>query len=81
MVELRLFGSVQHQTHAATVKEGQLAGREQQRQAEDITIEGGGAGGVVDVDGDLSDAGDTDRRAGNGPGTASSIGSSLTDDQ
>src|SRR6266478_5048695 len=66
MVELRLLGVSQHEPHPAAVEENQATGVEQQWQPEPVPVEGGGAVEVVNVDGDLSQPGNCDRRSGGG---------------
>jgi hypothetical protein len=58
MIEFGLFGGAEHQAYSAAVEKTELAGAEERFQAEDVAIEGGGAVDVVDVDGDLHDAGE-----------------------
>jgi hypothetical protein len=58
VVELGLFGRAEHEAYTATIEKTELAGAEERLQAEDIAVEGGGALDVMDVDGDLHDAGE-----------------------
>ena len=55
MIQFRRFGGAQHQAHAAAIKENQVAGSEEQRQTQRVTVECGGAWQVVNDDGDLAD--------------------------
>src|SRR5437588_12912188 len=54
MIELWFFRWGEHQAHAATIKETQVAGAEQQWQAERVPVKSGGALRVMHVDGNLS---------------------------
>jgi hypothetical protein len=56
MIEFGLLGCAEHQAHAAAIEKAQLAGAEEMRYGENVTIERGGAIDVVNVDGDLHDA-------------------------
>jgi hypothetical protein len=58
MVELRLFGGTEHQAHAAAIEKAELARAEERLESENIAVEGGRAIDVVDVDGDLHEAGE-----------------------
>src|SRR6266852_3808010 len=59
MIELRRFRGAKHQAHSATIKESQVAGREEQWQTQGVTVKCGGALQVVNDDGDLADVGDS----------------------
>jgi len=59
VVELRFCGGAEHQADSAAIEKAELAGAEEKRQSQDVAIESGGAVDVVDVDGDLSYAGES----------------------
>src|SRR6266571_8706758 len=60
MIELRRFRGAEHQAHSAAVKESQVAGREEQWQTQGVTVKCRGALQVVNNDGNLADASDSE---------------------
>src|ERR1035437_10524502 len=63
MIELRPLWTRQHQTHPSAVEKGEpRPGLEQQLQSQHILIEIGGPLYIVRIDGNLSDARDSDSR-------------------